>query len=293
MRRRRKKAEEHTNHERWLVSYADFITLLFAFFVVMYAVSSVNEGKYRVLSNTLTEAFQEPTRSMNPIQIGELQRLSGTLLGDTPSQAPVETESRAGPEVLAPESEDDPESGFEPAVGAGNEAARRQEQKRLGFIAGTIESVLQSYIDNDEVSVSHSGDLIEVDMKSNLLFPSGSAHLSRPAVRILRDLSRILKPLPNPIQVEGNTDNVPIRTEAFPSNWELSAARAASVVHLFARLGIDPRRLSAVGYGEHRPIADNASEQGRRNNRRVTLVIQAGTDPERRALSRAVGGGAR
>lgn len=278
-RRHRKREQEPESHERWLVSYADFITLLFAFFVVMYAVSSVNEGKYRVLSNTLTDAFREPVRSMDPIQVGELRRTSGTLLGDTTSQAPIETESQGGPESVEPQPEI--ERGYKlPDETVAEQIQQMKEEKRLGFIAGTIESVLEPYIQSDQVSVTHSGSVIEVNMKSKLLFPSGSARLSRPALRILRDVSRILKPLPNPLLVEGNTDNVPIKTAAFPSNWELSAARAASVVHLFSRLGIAPQRLAAVGYGEHRPIADNDTEAGRRKNRRVTLVIRAGDAAE-------------
>jgi chemotaxis protein MotB len=112
-----------------------------------------------------------------------------------------------------------------------------------------------------------------VDMKDKLLFPSGSAKLSRAAVKVLRDISRILANLPNQIQVEGNTDNRPIHTDEYPSNWELSAARAASVVHLMTRMGVTPNRMSAIGYGEHRPIAKNDTEEGRQKNRRVTLVV--------------------
>lgn len=282
MPRRRRHQEEPENHERWLVSYADFITLLFAFFVVMYAVSSVNEGKYRVLSNTLSDAFQEPSRSMNPIQIGELRRSSGTLLGDSISQSVMETETRQGPEsVETPLLDEEP--GFESTRTGPKKVDPAAEQKRLGYIADTIESVLSPFVDSGQVSVTHKGDWVEVDMKSALLFSSGSARLSRGAVKILGDVVRVLKPLPNPVHVEGYTDNVPIKTSAFPSNWELSAARAASVVHLFTRFGMNPDRLAAVGYGEHRPIADNASETGRRKNRRVTLVLLAGSGKGRPA----------
>jgi chemotaxis protein MotB len=122
-------------------------------------------------------------------------------------------------------------------------------------------------------------------MKDKMLFPSGSARLSRAAVKVLRDVSRILASMPNQIQVEGNTDNRPIRTEEFPSNWELSAARAASVVHLMTRLGVNPIRLSAIGYGEHRPVAENNTDEGRQKNRRVTLVIQGLNNSQDRTIT--------
>jgi chemotaxis protein MotB len=248
------------NHERWVVSYADFITLLFAFFVVMYSISSVNEGKYRVLSQTLVDAFQEPKRSLDPIQIGELKRERGDLAGVDSSRAMVDIDLPQSPGV---NNSGDPLS-----------LSTSTEQQRLEYVAATIEDMLQNYVEKGLVDVSFSENRVVVNMKDKLLFPSSSARLSSAAVTVLRDVSRILMTLPNTIQVEGNTDNVPIRTEEFPSNWELSAARAASVVHIMSRFGIDPKRLSAIGYGEHRPVAGNDTPQGRQKNRRVTLVVQ-------------------
>ncbi len=285
--RRRKKLEDHTNHERWLVSYADFITLLFAFFVVMYAVSSVNEGKYRVLSNTLTNAFSEPTRSTDPIQVGEIKRSVGNLTGNALSQSLIDIDAHTGPEPT--ETLPDEDEGFKEQR---ERMAAMAEQKRLGFIASNLESVMQDLVDQGEVSIEQFGTRVEMNIKSRVLFASGSARLSPGAVRILRDVSKVLKPVPNPLSVEGYTDNVPIKTASFPSNWELSAARAASVVHLFTRLGIAPRRLAAVGYGEYRPVADNDSAEGRRKNRRVVLVVHAGKDAEGEVQQRhAIGTG--
>jgi chemotaxis protein MotB len=263
MGRRRKKSGEHENHERWVVSYADFITLLFAFFVVMYSISSVNEGKYRVLSQTLVDAFQEPKRSMDPIQIGELSRR------DTQAEGVAENALIEMPAHGV----DDKDMGSAQSNMADVSPENDSDKQRLGYIAAVIESTLSNYVDQELVEVRHSDNRVMVDMKDKMLFPSGSAHLSRTAVQALRDISRILSSIPNQIQVEGNTDDRPIHTEEFPSNWELSAARAASVVHLMARMGIDPGRMSAIGYGEHRPVADNDSEAGRQKNRRVTLVV--------------------
>ncbi|MBA1445653.1 MAG: flagellar motor protein MotD [Chromatiales bacterium] len=258
MARRRKRHEEQENHERWVVSYADFITLLFAFFVVMYSISSVNEGKYRVLSQTLSNAFQEPSRSQEPIQIGEISRSSGDPMGAEGTNALIQTEIRFGPGTY------DDDGLLDNAV---------DEGQRLSYLAATIGDMLEPYIEKDLVDVSHSDTRVIVDMKNKMLFPSGSAKLSRAAVKVLRDISSILRPLKNQLQIEGYTDNQPIHTPEYPSNWELSAARAASVVHLIARMGVAPERLAAIGYGEHRPIADNDSETGRQKNRRVSLVI--------------------
>ena len=266
MARRRKKAQEHVNHERWIVSYADFITLLFAFFVVMYSVSSVNEGKYRVLSQTLTTAFQEAGRSLEPIQVGELKQQGGDVVGSNSQSALIETENRLGPGTYE-------DSGSQGLPQDSLIDLPAEEGQRMRFLAATIEDMLSNYVDQELVEVSFSEDRVLVNMKDKMLFGSGSAQLSGTAVKALRDISRVLATVPNSVMVEGNTDDRPIRTREFPSNWELSAARAASVVHLLTRFDIDPSRLSAIGYGEHRPVADNDSEEGRAKNRRVTLVI--------------------
>jgi chemotaxis protein MotB len=263
MSRRRKRKQEHVNHERWIVSYADFITLLFAFFVVMYSVSSVNEGKYRVLSQTLTDAFQETRRSLEPIQVGELSRNPGNSVGFAEDNAVIQTERIKGPGSYQEEGLNLDKLGAMP----------KDEVQRLSFLAATIEDMLIDYVDQDLVEVTFTEDRVIVNMKDKMLFPSASAHLSRVAVTALGSIGRVLETVPNQIQVEGNTDDRPINNEEFASNWELSAARAASVVHLLSRMGIEPQRLSAVGYAEHRPVADNSTEAGRAKNRRVSLVI--------------------
>jgi chemotaxis protein MotB len=120
---------------------------------------------------------------------------------------------------------------------------------------------------------------VEVEIRTDILFPSGVATLSPQAQQVLRQLAETLEPFPNPIRVEGHTDDRPINTAAFPSNWELSAARAASVVHLFTQAGMDPRRLAVIGLGQYRPAQSNETEQGRNINRRVLLVILSGTGP--------------
>lgn len=266
-RSRKKKVEEHENHERWLVSYADFITLLFAFFVVMYAISSVNEGKYRVLSDTMVEAFSEKLKEQQQTELpllsdkeqpGDfLDRGQETnLQADSQSANQSEQSQQGQPEQAAPDD-------AEPV------------DDRLWVVASNLDSSLQSFVDQELVNINYQGDQIEIQLSSKMLFGSGSARLSPEARKAFRDIAIIVRPLKNTIYVEGHTDNVPIKTLAYPSNWELSAARAASVVEYLARQGVDPQRLAAIGYGEFRPIAGNDTEAGRSQNRRVTLLIKS------------------
>lgn len=259
---RRRKIEEPANHERWLISYADFITLLFAFFVVMYSISSVNEGKYRVLSDTLDAAFSDPKRSIDPIQVGEIER------GNTERTPENNPKNIADPEAI--------EIFTSPPVS-------EETIQTINQISTQLNESLKDLIDNEDVNIKQGEDWLELEMKSNVLFFSGEARLENSAIPIIGKVANILRSSANPIQVEGFTDNNPISTNRFPSNWELSAARAASVVHLLDRYGLEPNRMSAIGYGEFQPIADNATLEGRQKNRRVVLVV-LGSQHSRRSL---------
>ena len=257
---RKKKHEEHENHERWLVSYADFITLLFAFFVVMYALSSVNEGKYRVLSDSLIAAFRNAPQSLKPIQIGE------------PVKAPPKVMPDSKPELKPIPPDTQPEEAREQKQEQEGKGGNRDRQN-LNKIQKQLEKSLGSLIERDLISVKRTGKGLEVEINSEILFDSGSALIQPKAVAVLTEVAAAVKDFPNAIRVEGFTDNVPIETSIFPSNWELSAGRAASVVHIFSDEGVDPFRLAAIGYGEFRPIALNTTAEGRRRNRRVVIVI--------------------
>ncbi len=262
--RKKKPAEEYENHERWLVSYADFITLLFAFFVVMYSISSVNEGKYRVLSDSIISAFHDPLRSMDPIQVGNLVRVrpQERLNNDRNwSVIPVIQQPFPLPRPIK----------------KSNKAEQLDEASQK--LADDIEQSLNELVNDDLVKVRRKKNWIEVEIKSSILFSSGSSALSETSLPVLDKIADKLKSFESTINVEGFTDNIPIHNTLFPSNWELSAARAASVVRLFARLGIEPGRLAAIGYGEFRPIAGNDTEDGRSRNRRVVLVIKSGSVP--------------
>jgi len=153
-----------------------------------------------------------------------------------------------------------------------------KQQEELAGVANEVEQSMSDLIDRELVTVRRHGNWVEVEIKTDILFPSGVATLSPAAEQVLQQLAETLKPFPNAIRVEGHTDNRPISTSAFPSNWELSAARAASVVHLFTRAGMDPARLAVIGLGENRPAQSNATPQGRNANRRVLLVILSGSN---------------
>ncbi|WP_339668394.1 flagellar motor protein MotD [Dasania marina] len=251
---RRKVVDDNVHHERWLVSYADFITLLFAFFVVMYSISQVNETKYRVLSNTLNKTFNKETQlSLDPIQMGEPALKNNVSLIDLEAMALKNSEGEAEGE------------------GGGDDEGELPEQ--FHKITENIAEVFGDLVDTKMIHLQGNEEWLSVEMKSSLLFEVGDARLTVPSMELLAQLAGLFKDASNPIRVEGFTDNVPISNEFFESNWELSAARAAAVVRLFAEEGIDPVRMAAVGYGEYQPIADNDSPAGREKNRRVVLMI--------------------
>ncbi len=276
MSRRKDKHEEHANHEAWAIPYADLITLLLAFFVVMYAISTVNEGKYRVLSDSLVAAFRGTPRSEEPIQVGQKQDNvsadSKTTLFDQPTLAgqrrSLLTPVPLKPVVSKPAVEPIHSGQFVP-----EDARAAAASKVLETVADKVVRAMDQLVRARLVFVRRKASLVEVEIRTDILFPSGSATLSPSAVPVINRLAEVLEPFPNPIRVEGYTDDRPIDTIAFPSNWELSAARAASVVRKFSNAGITPTRLSVIGHAEFEPIQSNSTPQGRNANRRVVIVI--------------------
>ena len=269
---RRKKHEEHENMERWLVSYADFITLLFAFFVVMYSISSINEGKYRVLSDSISSAFSGQAATIKPIKMGD------------PIKTPIKSViNQPAPDSLAPPS---PRATMQSPDGL-PDMGDAQQERELNSVADEVDAGLKELIDQNIISVNRDKDWVEVEINTSILFTSGSAGLQPGALPVMRTLAKILGEKKYNIQVEGFTDNVPIQTDVFPSNWELSAARAASVVRVFAGEGVSPQRLAAIGFGEHRPLSDNSTEASRKKNRRVRVVILPPGKEARDAQSQA------
>ena len=273
---RHKKHEEHANHEAWAIPYGDLVTLLLAFFVVMYAISSVNAGKYRVLSDSLFAAFRGAPRSMQPIQVGDKQVGSGADMNTTVVQQAVlegKEQSRLAP---VPVNMGMPKSGG--ASGNAHVADQLPPQAiaaaaALSRVADQVAHAMDELVKKDQVTIRRNDFWIEVEMRTDILFPSGSARLADNAIPIIERLGEVLTPFPNPIRVEGHTDNRPIKTAVFYSNWELSAARAGSVVRVLSTHGVSPDRLAVIGYGEQRPLKANDTPEGRNANRRVVVVI--------------------
>ena len=249
MRRRRPPEDDLHNKERWLISYADFITLLFAFFVVMYSVSSVNEGKYKVLSETLSGVFNVPQRSVQPVPVGE---------------QPVLTPARPYEDVILPPVAEAPRA---PTL----DAEGRTEALRA--MADQLAMEFDELISQGVVSLESSEQWLELNLPNSMLFSSGDAEPHYDAFQVVEKIATVLRDRDNAVKVEGFTDDRPIRTSRFPSNWELSSARASAVARMLMMEGVEPERLAAVGYGQYQPVARNDTEEGRRRNRRVVLLI--------------------
>jgi chemotaxis protein MotB len=242
---RKKYDEGGEQQDRWLISYADFITLLFAFFVVMYAISVVNTGKYRALSDALGDAFGG--RPETPQASSTIETLPLTHL-----------------------------------IARKRAEAARRERERLDTLARQLNASLAPLVKDGKVRVTQTGQGVKVDINASVLFQEGQAALGPEARATLGTVAGLLKNDAHAIQVEGHTDNLPIANPAYPSNWELSSVRASSVVRLFIEGGIAPARLTAVGHGDNLPVAPNTDEAGRARNRRVAVTILAsvpGTTP--------------
>ncbi|PCI57794.1 MAG: flagellar motor protein MotD [Methylophilaceae bacterium] len=245
---RRDIEEDEDNHDRWLVSYADFITLLFAFFVVMYSVSSVNHGKYKELSTSINIAFS------NKESTPETNKPTGT-----DSQAESQAKEPTEP----------------PLPSSAPIQAQREEVDAMSHLGQGLSNQLSSLIKAGRARVIQNNRGLRIDIKDSVLFTAGSADLIETAKAILSEIATPLLMSNHAILVEGHTDNTPIyiTNTAFFSSWELSAVRASSVVSMFNEVGINNTRLSALGYGPSQPISDNNTAEGRETNRHISIMV--------------------
>lgn len=227
MKSKKLRLEEGANLHRWIVSYADFITLLFAFFVVMYAISSVSTAKYKTLSDGMQTAFNKRDKD-------NLESVN---------------DKKDGPHA----------------------------RKVYGKYKDGLDEINQSLSELEDVNykINRQKGWIELDIKSGALFGSGDADLKAEALVKLMQLSSKLKKSHAMVSIEGYTDNVPIETPQYASNWELSATRSAAVGRVLNAYGIPSNRLMVTGYGEQYPVADNITNAGRSLNRRVSIIIAA------------------
>ncbi len=270
------KALHNHQTDRWMVSYADFITLLFAFFVVMYAMSSVNEGRYRVLSGALSTAFSPGDGIANG---GLSAKPQGPLPAPSnASQSPVDAKS---PEAPVVEATKPPEGPAEPPIDAADRAelAKTAERvQRMQKLATKMDEHLQALVRDGQVQVTRGARGIAIEINAAVLFDPAHAELKPASFEALRSLAQVLSGFVEPLQIEGHSDDIPIATRDFKSNWELSAARAASVGRFLIDQGIAPGRIGIAGYAEYRPLVGNASAESRARNRRVTLVVLSADD---------------
>jgi len=260
---RRRKKHVHVNHERWLVSYADFITLLFAFFVVLYSTSQMDNKKVVQVSAAIHGAFQELGVFSGSAQ-GSVLRVEAAPPGQMPYQEPVQI---AG--VL-----------YGTEAGAGGEGV---DVDRLKL---ELEAALGDQIKRHEIEMRVTPEGLVVSLREVGFFASGNADLLPDGQAPLARIASILNAKGFQIRVEGHTDTVPIHTSQFKSNWELSTARATEVVKLLVeRYKLDPMQISAAGYSQYRPVASNDTDDGRKINRRVDLVVVSRTGPANKDLA--------
>jgi chemotaxis protein MotB len=255
---RRKKRSSHANHERWLVSYADFITLLFAFFVVLYASSQVDKRKVGKLAMAIQVAFQE---------MGVFQASTTQVPMDTQEPMPFAT-------VQAIENAQRTARDGRISSSPSGTLGTSRENGDLAQLQEELSAVLASELKHDEIAMRREPDGLVVSLREAGFFESGEAQMKASSEPAFDRIASLLRQRDCRLRIEGHTDSVPIHTPRFSSNWELSTARATEIVRLLiVRDGFNPQHLSAAGYAEYHPVADNRTAEGRGQNRRVDLVI--------------------
>jgi chemotaxis protein MotB len=244
------KHAEHENLERWLISYADFITLLFAVFAVLYALSSLNTSKYKALAESLRASFDYTTSPDNQPSPGQ------TSLGQTTV-------------TVAPK---------KPEIAPAEDQKKQQERQNMKAIASDVQQALETLVKEGKVQVTETARGISIEINASVLFDTAKADLHNDSISALSAVAKVLAKDNHQIQVEGHTDKEPISSIVFPSNWELSAARSGSVIRLFEKNGVDGARMVAIGYADKRPVQNNDTPEGRARNRRVTIMVLAEKD---------------
>jgi chemotaxis protein MotB len=261
----RKKRESSENHERWLVSYADFITLLFAFFVVMFASSQTDKSKTQAISDSVEKALKG--ESFNSVV--------SAVLGGT-----IDTKGQGSAQMKGP--------------GGVKKELKTVELKRDGQIAELLPSLqvlskeLGSEIRAGKLKISMGARGLIISFTQAALFPSGEDEIAKDFYPGIQKIANAIKQVPNPVRLEGHTDSVPIHNSRFKSNWDLSAARSIELLEVFVASGMPAERISIAGYADTAPVESNETEAGRQRNRRVDMVVLNRTgvqgEPERMSV---------
>lgn len=254
---RKKEPEKAANHERWLVSYADFITLLFAVFVTLYAMSQTDKQKVEQVAASYRSAF-------------------GVTVGTSSGKPQLMPKS----DMMPIPSMKQQQKNIEKLKSKGDGSAKVQATKKdFKELLVSLERYLNANKAQDNVNVAITKRGLVISLKEGGFFDSASATVKPSSFELLAKIAESLAPYSNPISFEGHTDTLPLRSSQFQSNWELSTARATNLAHHFMdHYGFTPEKISVTGYGEYRPVADNATEEGRRQNRRVDIVLLGESD---------------
>jgi chemotaxis protein MotB len=258
----RRKREAPENHERWLVSYADFITLLFAFFVVMFASSQTDKAKTQAVSDSVQRALKGES----------FNSMVSAILGGT-----IDTKGQGSAQMKGP--------------GGVKKELKTVDVKRDGQIAELLPSLqilskeLGPEIKAGKLQVNMGARGLVISFTQAALFPSGEDEIAKDFYPGIQKIANAIQQIPNPVKLEGHTDSVPIHNARFKSNWELSAARSIALLELFVKSGMPPERISIAGYADTAPVDSNDTEAGRQRNRRVDMVVLNETgvkgEPER------------
>lgn len=248
----KKEPEKHANHERWLVSYADFITLLFAVFVVLYAMGQSDKKKVEEVMQAIQQSFGMATAGATAPKVNVIASQSITVIPSLKPDIKVAPMGKART----------------------GQAKSRAEEKDFRQIKSAVEAYLVKQGAQNKVTLEITRRGLIVSLKEAGFFNSGQATIKPEAYDLINTIAEVMTQYNNPLRVEGHTDNVPISTSQFPSNWELSTARATNgLKYLLRNFDVDANKISATGFAEYRPIADNATTEGRAKNRRVDLVM--------------------
>jgi len=248
----KRKHPEHENHERWLVSYADFITLLFAFFVVMFASSQTDKAKARAISEAFEKAMAEGKTAGMPPQVAKI--LGGTV--DDKGQGNAQMHGPGGAQKAAKEAKDD------------------EDVVELTPSMKALTNELKQEIADGKVEISMERRGLVVSLKEATFFRPGNDAIEKDSYATLGKVADLLNAVGNPLQIEGHTDSQPIHNSRFRSNWELSAARSIAMMELLStRFKVDVKRMAIAGYADNSPQAPNDTVEGRAKNRRVDIVI--------------------
>jgi chemotaxis protein MotB len=253
--------------ERWLITYSDLITLLMVFFVVMYSISEADKDKYLLLKSSLQRAFKGEAEAQTSL----VAKDGGAALLDAPRPQPADIRlesSNPGNHAIAPLD----------ASGTATEGDRAADSQKLDALRQAIVPMAEASGALDSVNVFQTDEGVVISISGSLLFDSGKAELKPDGTSFLNIIADTTRDWPNRLRVEGHTDNVPIDTSLYPSNWELSAARSVVVARFLTEQdGLNSGRVGAAAYGEFRPVANNTTREGRSRNRRVDiLVLDAG-----------------